>query len=129
MALTKWIRFLLALIVAVLAVVVLVSVLSLFLWSLTAALLATLLVFVVAPDESKAFWRAIASHLDGWIERLEALWNDICRGVSQSAEAVSAMAAGMAQAQAQASQEEVPTPEVTVEAVEATPPSDAPKAP
>ena len=80
---TKILKILLAVLVTVLAVSALVAVAALFFYGivLAAVALALILILIISPEDLKAFLKALAGRIDGWLARLEGLWASVKEGL------------------------------------------------
>ena len=79
--LEKVLKVCLALVITALALGVVAAMASLLLYGFVMAVIAALVGAVAAPDEVKAVWQAFANRIDGWIGRLEKLWQDVREGI------------------------------------------------
>ena len=78
---TKILKILLAVLVTVLAVSALVAVAALFFYGIVLAAVALALILIISPEDLKAFLKALAGRIDGWLARLEGLWASVKEGL------------------------------------------------
>ena len=71
---TRILKIILAVLVTVLAVSALAAVTALLLYGLVLAAVALVLLFILSPEDLRAFVKAAGERIDGWIGRLEGLW-------------------------------------------------------
>lgn len=67
--------------VTVLAVSALAAVTALLLYGLVLAAVALVLLFILSPEDLRAFVKAAGERIDGWIGRLEGLWRSVKEGL------------------------------------------------
>lgn len=79
--LIRILKILLAVLVTVLAVSALAAVTALLLYGLVLAAVALALLFLLSPEDLKAFIKAAVERIDGWIGRLEGLWGNVKEGL------------------------------------------------
>ena len=79
--LIRILKILLAVLVTVLAVSALAAVTALLLYGLVLAAVALALLFLLSPEDLKAFIKAAVERIDGWIGRLEGLWVSVKEGL------------------------------------------------
>lgn len=70
---TRILKIILAVLVTVLAVSALAAVTALLLYGLVLAAVALVLLFILSPEDLRAFVKAAGERIDGWIGRLEGL--------------------------------------------------------
>ncbi|MFR6358988.1 MAG: hypothetical protein ACLUNV_04850 [Sutterella wadsworthensis] len=68
---TRILKIILAVLVTVLAVSALAAVTALLLYGLVLAAVALVLLFILSPEDLRAFVKAAGERIDGWIGRLE----------------------------------------------------------
>lgn len=73
----RWIRFALICLMTVIALSALVLLLGLL--AVAAVLLVMMLLSAVllAPEQTQSAWRTLSAKVDGWFDRLEALWTQM----------------------------------------------------
>ena len=74
---TRILKIILAVLVTVLAVSALAAVTALLLYGLVLAAVALVLLFILSPEDLRAFVKAAGERIDGWIGRLEGLWRSV----------------------------------------------------
>ena len=79
--LTRILKIILAVIVTVLAVSALAAVTALLLYGLVLAAVALVLLFILSPEDLRAFVKTAGERIDGWIGRLEGLWRSVKEGL------------------------------------------------
>ena len=79
--LTRILKIILAVLVTVLAVSALAAVTALLLYGLVLAAVALVLLFILSPEDLRAFVKAAGERIDGWIGRLEGLWRNVKEGL------------------------------------------------
>ncbi len=100
---TKILKILLAVLVTVLAVSALVAVAALFFYGIVLAAVALALILIISPEDLKAFLKALAGRIDGWLARLEGLWASVKEGLDAwGAREMARQNASQAQAAAEA---------------------------
>lgn len=100
---TKILKILLAVLVTVLAVSALVAVAALFFYGIVLAAVALALILVISPEDLKAFLKALAGRIEGWLARLEGLWASVKEGLDAwGAREMAKQNASQAQAAAEA---------------------------
>ena len=75
---TRILKIILAVLVTVLAVS---AVTALLLYGLVLAAVALVLLFILSPEDLRAFVKAAGERIDGWIGRLEGLWRSVKEGL------------------------------------------------
>lgn len=78
---TRILKIILAVLVTVLAVSALAAVTALLLYGLVLAAVALVLLFILSPEDLRAFVKAAGERIDGWIGRLEGLWRSVKEGL------------------------------------------------
>ena len=78
---TRILKIILAVLVTVLAVSALAAVAALLLYGLVLAAVALVLLFILSPEDLRAFVKAAGERIDGWIGRLEGLWRSVKEGL------------------------------------------------
>lgn len=78
---TRIMKIILAVLVTVLAVSALAAVTALLLYGLVLAAVALVLLFILSPEDLRAFVKAAGERIDGWIGRLEGLWRSVKEGL------------------------------------------------
>ena len=82
---TRILKIILAVLVTVLAVSALAAVTALLLYGLVLAAVALVLLFILSPEDLRAFVKAAGERIDGWIGRLEGLWRSVAWGAREMA--------------------------------------------
>ena len=82
---TRILKIILAVLVTVLAVSALAAVTALLLYGLVLAAVALVLLFILSPEDLRAFVKAAGERIDGWIGRLEGLWRSVKEGLEMAA--------------------------------------------
>ena len=78
---TRILKIILAVLVTVLAVSALAAVTALLLYGLVLPAVALVLLFILSPEDLRAFVKAAGERIDGWIGRLEGLWRSVKEGL------------------------------------------------
>lgn len=91
---TRILKIILAVLVTVLAVSALAAVTALLLYGLVQAAVALVLLFILSPEDLRAFVKAAGERIDGWIGRLEGLWRNVKEGLAWGAREMAARGEG-----------------------------------
>lgn len=74
---TKILRFLLLVLMTVLALTTLAGLAAVLLYAVVTAVVAVITAYLIVPDEMRGFWRMLFGKIDGWFDRAEGLWHEM----------------------------------------------------